>query len=182
MNVFDEVKVETAENIETTETNNINEGMENTMVRPEDARSIEENEVMIKGEGDSDLVACAMDISNSTITDGVASDYEIPGQETLPAYEYAQSRGRNQEFYKDPTYHGARKNYENRGYFTEEHPRDGEVHQSQGRYPYNVPVYQRRKSRRYETIGLIMRIADLAGFKLGDRIVLIDKETGEILK
>lgn len=49
--------------------------------------------------------------------------------------------------------------------------------------PYvDVPIHTRRKSKRYETIGLIMRIVDLAGFELADRIVLRDKVTGEILK
>jgi hypothetical protein len=52
-----------------------------------------------------------------------------------------------------------------------------------GNRPYvDVPIHTRRKSKRYETIGLIMRIVDLAGFELADRIVLRDKVTGEILK
>ena len=46
----------------------------------------------------------------------------------------------------------------------------------------SAPVYVSRKSRRYETIGLIMRIVDLAGFELVDRIRLKDKTTGEILQ
>ena len=45
-----------------------------------------------------------------------------------------------------------------------------------------VPAYKSKKSRRFETIGLITRICDLAGFELAERVVLKDKETGEILR
>ena len=57
-----------------------------------------------------------------------------------------------------------------------------EVHQKRNKPYVDVPIHTRRKSKRYETIGLIMRIVDLAGFELADRIVLRDKVTGEILK
>lgn len=61
--------------------------------------------------------------------------------------------------------------------------RHHETGANRGNRPYvDVPIHTRRKSKRYETIGLIMRIVDLAGFELADRIVLRDKVTGEILK
>lgn len=92
---------------------------------------------------------------------------------TLSRDDYAYSRGRNREYYPDPTYHQAK----------------------QGRYSYDsgyaprekstekaVPYYIPRHSRRHETIGLIMRICELAGFELAERVVLRDKETGEVLR
>ena len=45
-----------------------------------------------------------------------------------------------------------------------------------------IPVYTGRKSRQFETVGCVIRMLDLAGFKLGDRLVLIDKETGEVYR
>lgn len=102
----------------------------------------------------------------SNIINGTATDYEMPANNYVTAttpdkHDYAENKGRNQEFYKDPTYISAAKRpYRNK----------------------DVPVYSKRHSRRYETIGLIMRICDLAGFELAERVVLRDKATGEVLK
>lgn len=83
-------------------------------------------------------------------------------------YDYAMKHGRNQEYYRDPTYHSAKKRMDIPGKKKKDYT--------------SAPVYVSRKSRRYETIGLIMRIVDLAGFELVDRIRLKDKTTGEILQ
>lgn len=83
-------------------------------------------------------------------------------------YDYAMKHGRNQEYYRDPTYHSAKKRMDISGKKKKDYT--------------SAPVYVSRKSRRYETIGLIMRIVDLAGFELVDRIRLKDKTTGEILQ
>ena len=93
--------------------------------------------------------------------------------EGLDGYEYAHHRGRNQEYYKDPTYHTARRN--NDGYFDSRRRRMDKPHDS-------VPVYFSTKSKRFELIGIIMRLCDIAGFELAERIVLKDKETGEIYR
>ena len=90
----------------------------------------------------------------SNIINGVATEYEMTA--VKDKHGYAESKGRNHEYYKDPTYISA-------------------VNKS-------VPVYKSRRSRRYETIGLIMHICDLAGFELAERVVLRDKKTGEVLK
>lgn len=93
--------------------------------------------------------------------------------EKLDSYEYAQKRGMNKEFYKDPTYHAARRR--NDGYFDNRQRRMDRPHDS-------VPVYFSSRSKRFELVGIIMRLCDIAGFELAERIVLKDKETGEIYR
>ena len=91
---------------------------------------------------------------------------------TLSRDDYAYSRGRNREYYPDPTYHQAKRGYyQNPNYV----PREKSTEKA-------VPYYIPRHSRRHETIGLIMRICELAGFELAERVVLRDKETGEVLR
>lgn len=82
-------------------------------------------------------------------------------------YEYAVKNYRNKEFYPDPTHHRV---VRRSGYSGKDRNKD------------TAPVYISRKSRRYEVIGTIMRICDLAGFELAERVVLKDKATGEVLK
>ena len=166
---------------------------------------------------------------------------EETDQGIIDQHEAYARQGRNQEYYRDPTYHNVRRNYENREYYDKgnrgrypygdrngsyggngayQRPRYNDVYAKDNTRPdgvientatsgesgysdrpkyytddrretgrdvartYNdgIPVYTGRKSRQYETVGAIIRILDLAGFKLGDRLVLIDKETGEVLR
>lgn len=139
----------------------------------------------------------------------------------IDQHESYARQGRNQEYYRDPTYHKVRRNYENNGYYNKENgyiihhnkqyyggrnyrPRYNDVYarntqnsgdQTDGyseqqsnyysddrRSNDSIPVYTGRKSRQFETVGCIIRMLDLAGFKLGNRLVLIDKETGEVFK
>lgn len=180
-----------------------------------------------------------MDISEET-EEKVAGAAEVEGQtfvassdaygyfdpETdkgvIDKHEAYARQGRNQEYYRDPTYHNVRRNYEGRGrgywgnangnyrpryndvyarnntsqdsgdkaapgyseqtkYYTEDRRETGRDVVRQ----YNndgIPVYTGRKSRQFETVGCVIRMLDLAGFKLGDRLVLIDKETGEVYR
>ena len=111
-------------------------------------------------------------VTNMLLNDGVASEYDMPQPGEMSRDDYAYSRGRNREFYPDPTYHQAKRGYyQNPNYVPREKPAEKTV-------PYYIP----RHSRRHETIGLIMRICDLAGFELAERVVLRDKETGEVLR
>lgn len=115
----------------------------------------------------------AKNYTNSTnyISNGVASDYEMPGNEKLDKHEYADRKGMNQEYYPDPTYHTVKRR---NGYFR---------NNGQQQKPHNsAPVYFSTRSKRYELIGIITRLCDLAGFELAERIVLRDKETGEVLR
>lgn len=134
--------------------------------------------------------------TNDTIMNGVASEYQatfnqpsvVPcdgdgysygvdlakkddmcsyGRDNLSKEDYADRKHRNSEFYKDPTYHGAK--HRDNGYF--KRPKNN-----------SAPVYFSSRSRRYELIGVITRICELAGFELAERIVLRDKETGEVLR
>lgn len=89
------------------------------------------------------------------------------GAAGLSKEDYADRKHRNSEYYKDPTYHGAK--HRDNGYF--KRPKNN-----------SAPVYFSSRSRRYELIGVITRICDLAGFELAERIVLRDKETGEVLR
>lgn len=86
-------------------------------------------------------------------------------KEKQDAYDYAEKNGRNKEFYPDPTYHKAKRRSIDRKPRTK-----------------GAPVYISTRSKRYELIGCITRLCDLAGFELADRIVLRDKATGEILE
>lgn len=109
---------------------------------------------------------------------------EQPIDEPIDKHEAYARKGRNQEYYRDPTYTSVRRNNEyqmhNPGYFGKDRARNNYETQAE---PYTAaPIYKRRKSRRYEVIGLIIRILDISGFELADRIVLRDKETGEILR
>lgn len=184
MNVFDETNVSFSTDELKTEQkidgqmdiSELDNAVENQMTETNDEAS-DSMDIL-----ESKTFDMGVDLAQNTINDGVASEYEFPEQ--IDRHEAYARRGRNQEYYRDPTYTSVRRNNENRGYFTENHER-----QSSGRYPWGehpqsnqVPVYQRRKSRRYEVIGLIMKIVDLAGFELAERIVLRDKETGEILR
>lgn len=110
-------------------------------------------------------------IGSNDIINGAASEYIMP-TEKLDKYEYADRRGMNQEFYQDPTYHTAKNR---NGYF-----RNG--YQQRSRNSNGTPVYFSTRSKRYELIGIITRLCDLAGFELAERIVLRDKETGEVLR
>lgn len=112
----------------------------------------------------------SMDIPNGTFQQPVI----VPCDgERLDSYEYAQKKGMNKEFYKDPTYHAARRR--NDGYFDSRQRRMDKPHDS-------VPVYFSSRSKRFELVGIIMRLCDIAGFELAERIVLKDKETGEIYR
>lgn len=96
----------------------------------------------------------------SCVINGVASEYEMPVATT--------------QVKRNLTVDKINKKFGSRHH---------ETGTDRGNRPYvDVPIHTRRKSKRYETIGLIMRIVDLAGFELVDRIVLRDKVTGEILK
>jgi len=112
----------------------------------------------------------SMDIPNGTFQQPVP----VPCDgERLDSYEYAQKKGMNKEFYKDPTYHAARRR--NDGYFDNRQRRMDKPRDS-------VPVYFSSRSKRFELVGIIMRLCDIAGFELAERIVLKDKETGEIYR
>ena len=112
----------------------------------------------------------SMDIPNGTFQQPVT----VPCDgERLDSYEYAQKKGMNKEFYKDPTYHTVRRR--NDGYFDNRQRRMDKPHDS-------VPVYFSSRSKRFELVGIIMRLCDIAGFELAERIVLKDKETGEIYR
>ena len=106
---------------------------------------------------------------------------ETPAEEAK--YEYAANCGRNHEYYKDPTYHNAVTNLGDEALIQKE--REKYYKPSTIREPIDIPaqppVYKREKSKRYEVIGLIMRICDLAGYELAERVVLRDKATGRIL-
>lgn len=167
-------------------------------------------------------------------TDAYGYFDEETDQGIIDQHEAYARQGRNQEYYRDPTYHKVRRNYEGRGRYpwgdrngsyggngAYQRPRYNDVYAKDNTRPdgvientaasgeseysdrpkyytddrretgrdvaartYNdgIPVYTGRKSRQYETVGAIIRILDLAGFKLGDRLVLIDKETGEVLR
>ena len=108
-------------------------------------------------------------VTNMLINDGAASEYDMPQPGEMSRDDYAYYRGRNREYYPDPTYHSVRQNYDRRD-----------------RGPYKpkdtVPVYFSTKSKRHELVGIIMRLCDIAGFELPERIVLKDKETGEVLR
>lgn len=78
------------------------------------------------------------------------NDYKV---EEKSNDSYQESRGRNVEGYKDPTYFQAMKNIE-----------------------------AHHKSRCYNLMGIIFKACDLAGFELVGRITLRDKRTGEILR
>lgn len=95
----------------------------------------------------------------------ISSELGYSKEEKQDAYDYAEKRGRNKEFYPDPTYHKAKRRSIDR------------KPKSKG-----APVYISTRSKRYELIGCITRLCDLAGFELADRIVLKDKVTGEILE
>lgn len=69
-------------------------------------------------------------------------------EDRIDIYE---SRGRNKEYYPDPTYYKASRRVQ----------------------PH---------SRRYQLVGLIRKMAEMAGFEVVDRIVLKDKATGEVLR
>lgn len=157
---------------------------------------------------------------NSSDAYGYFDDESDKG--VIDQHEAYARQGRNQEYYRDPTYHKVRRNYEGRGrgywnnangnyrpryndvfacdnscldsnnqtapgyseqtkYYTEDRRETGRDVARQ----YNndgIPVYTGRKSRQFETVGCVIRMLDLAGFKLGDRLVLIDKETGEVYR
>lgn len=111
--------------------------------------------------------------------------------EKLDTYEYAMSKNRNHEFYPDPTFHKARRNIQRQSYqpkYQSYQPwrpnidNRNEIRENNAEPFTNIPVYTGRKSRQYETVGVIIRLLDLAGFRLGSRLVLVDKETGEVLE
>lgn len=234
MNVFDEakevvfsteeVKNETREKVDTEETDSIADDTMETateMIRDE------------KISEDVNAVAGAAEVDGQTfVNSSEAYGYfdEESDKGVIDKHEAYARQGRNQEYYKDPTYHNVRRNYENREYYgkgargrylwgnhngnsgnTYQRPRYNDVYardnthleenagysEQQPKYyidehietgrdvtePYSgIPVYTGRKSRQFETVGCVIRMLDLAGFKLGSRLVLIDKETGEVLR
>lgn len=145
------------------------QGLENTEVRP--------------------LGAAGNDICESPVTNmilnGVASEYQFQNEaapygyseEKRSLYENDMAHQRNQEGYPDRTYHGAARRYNgnDRG---NSHPRDGYSPRPYTAAPHYIPT----RSKRFEVIGVLMRIVDLAGFEFAERVVLRDKETGEILR
>lgn len=102
--------------------------------------------------------------------DAIMRRYSPDERKEDAKYEYAARNYRNKEYYKDPTHH----NVANKDGYSGR-PRD--YHKSD-----SAPVYIPRRSKRYEVIGMIMRLVDLAGFELAERVVLRDKVTGEVLK
>lgn len=119
------------------------------------------------------------------IINGTATDYEmpatnyvgetdyIPNSTGYDKHDYAESKGRNQEFYPDPTHVEVRRRMDDNGY-----PKRYQNHRRSG----GIPAYYSTKSKRHELIGVITRICEIAGFELAERIVLRDKTTGEVLK
>lgn len=130
------------------------------------------------------------DIRNQTIPqvrDGDDTDYEddIPTI-AVDTHEAYARQGRNKEYYRDPTYAAVRKRYKvvrpANGYSQPKTYVGTLDNRIEKRYNNGIPVYTGRKSKQYETIGIIIRLLDLAGFELAERLVLRDKETGEVLK
>ena len=125
----------------------------------------------------------SVDSGTSPVTDMLMD--EMVNDIQNDAYDYNMSRGRNHEYYPDPTYHKMARGYYNAPRPNAQYDRrsDGITDETRdgyrGRGHGATPYYVSHKSRRYETIGLILRIVDLAGFELAERVVLRDKETGE---
>lgn len=114
-----------------------------------------------------------------------AGEYLTEANEAIDTHEAYARQGRNHEYYRDPTYTAVRRN-EDRPRYRVAPPANGysQPRTYYEKLPYNngIPVYTGRKSRQYETVGVIIRLLDLAGFELAERLVLRDKETGEVLR
>ena len=222
MNVFDENKevVFSTEEIK-------NEARATEKIDDEASDQMDISEAAIENEPEEteEMVAGAAEVNGQTfVNSSDAYGYFDPEADkgVIDQHEAYARQGRNQEYYRDPTYHNVRRNYEGRGrgYWNNANgnyrPRYNDVYARDNSSPdsnnqtapgyseqtkyytedrretgrdvvrqYNndgIPVYTGRKSRQFETVGCVIRMLDLAGFKLGDRLVLIDKETGEVYR
>lgn len=99
--------------------------------------------------------------------DAIVKMYSPEERKYNANYEYASRNHRNKEYYHDPTHHRAV---------------NSDKYSDRSRKSNSAPVHISRKSKRYELIGMIMRLVDLAGFELAERVVLKDKKTGKVLK
>lgn len=201
MNVFDETRNNTtierttdvSSEIKTNDTD-ISDAYEPVMEEIDNSVDISEeteNETM---ELNNEQANEDMTMQNPTVDDD-PDYYNRMGlreqNEKLDTYEYAMSKDRNQEFYPDPTFHRARRNLQRQSYrakYQSYQPwrpnidNRNDIRETNSEPFTNIPVYTGRKSRQYETVGVIIRLLDLAGFRLGSRLVLVDKETGEVLE
>lgn len=229
MNVFDENKEVVFSTEEIKNEARAAETVEEAKIEDEASDQMDISEAAIENEPEEteEMVAGAAEVNGQTfVNSSDAYGYFDPESDkgVIDQHEAYARQGRNQEYYRDPTYHKVRRNYEGRGRYpwgnanggnTYQRPRYNDVYarnntsqdsgdqtdgySEQTKYytedrretgrdvvrQYNndgIPVYTGRKSRQFETVGCVIRMLDLAGFKLGDRLVLIDKETGEVYR
>lgn len=91
-------------------------------------------------------------------------------------YDYFEKTGKNHEGYPDPTWCQASRRV------THTHT-DNTNHKDFDNTRIYADGYSRpQHSRRYQLVGLIRKMAEMAGFEVVDRIVLKNKKTGEVLR
>lgn len=226
MNVFDETKEVVFSTEEIKNEARAAEKIEEVKIEDEASDQMDISEAAIENEPEAAEVGLVNNVENGQKFVNASDAYGYFDQEAdkgvIDQHEAYARQGRNQEYYRDPTYHKVRRNYEGRGRYPwgnsngNYRPRYNNVYARDNSNPdsidqaapgyseqtkyytedrretgrdvvrqYNndgIPVYTGRKSRQFETVGCVIRMLDLAGFKLGDRLVLIDKETGEVYR